>query len=89
MTTKRADGAKSRALKGWLVADPAKATEHVLAAVIKGKGHLPSIAIELEVSERTLDRILKAKPEISAAAASMRDATKTIAKAMEVKEPES
>lgn len=77
----RPDGAEARKLKGWLAADPGRASDHVLSAIARGRGHLPTVAAELGVSERTLDRILAEHPQFGRVATSMRDAARALEQA--------
>jgi hypothetical protein len=75
---KAKQGKAARALHGWLTSDPGRASDHVLSAIAQGRGHLPTVAKNLGIGERTLDRILKDHPAFAKVAGDMREAAKSV-----------
>jgi hypothetical protein len=79
--TQRKMGRESRKLRGWLEADAVRASDHVLAAIARARGDLSSVAKELGVGERTVDRIMAEHPLFAKVAADMREASKSMEQA--------
>jgi len=72
------NGAEARKLSGWLRADRQRASDYVLSKIAEGRGHLAKVAALLNVSERSLDRIMKEHPTFAKVAGDMREANKSI-----------